>query len=504
MWRQNVFRETPDSDLSISDEEDFDSNLPNRCDKKEELQLPSRLEMLRGTLEWDCEGKTSNLSKEKETNVSLEDDVEMPEFHNEGDFTCSLRKAFTCNLDEEIISDDEENNVLSTFSATSGTKKFHKDCLQSFRSGKQDGPQTWFAVSKEVDELIHLNKNPPCSSSHSAPFIANKSFKGARCKAKQKFPFSFQSHKEGPCCPSISKNENDVSFKDHETPKRLDPIKPRSEEHSIAKVLEDCQEENEIQSEIVLAEVGALGYGCVERSMAELLDGLQDRASLPKGVSKMCSRTRSKRGQIVAKRSVSSLGDRTVESEDSPESMGSGSSSEDEMLKQAKDQKLKVTIPEMKGQTMADRFQEAVGATFLNNEVAIVAVPKPSGIGLFGKLQQLMQTEKERDMDFLRKLETGSNANDETSCIVVKILTRYLDAKLTVCQCSFGQNMESGSPQIMVEGGRKRTIIFSPRVSSDVDLDVGNLICIHPPWKEVQVGNDESILLSTYFSQILI
>jgi hypothetical protein len=49
------------------------------------------------------------------------------------------------------------------------------------------------------------------------------------------------------------------------------------------------------------------------------------------------------------------------------------------MLKQAKDQKLKVTVPEMKGQTMADRFQEAVGATFLNNEVAIVAVPKPSG-----------------------------------------------------------------------------------------------------------------------------
>jgi hypothetical protein len=67
----------------------------------------------------------------------------------------------------------------------------------------------------------------------------------------------------------------------------LDPIKPRSEEHSIAKVLEDYQEENEIQSEIVLAEVGALGYGCIERSMAELLDGLQDRASLPKGVSKM-------------------------------------------------------------------------------------------------------------------------------------------------------------------------------------------------------------------------
>jgi hypothetical protein len=72
----------------------------------------------------------------------------------------------------------KENNVLSKFSATSGTKKFHKGCLQSFGSRKQDGSQTWSAVSKEVDELIHLNKNRPCSSSHSAPFIANKSFKG--------------------------------------------------------------------------------------------------------------------------------------------------------------------------------------------------------------------------------------------------------------------------------------------------------------------------------------
>lgn len=78
-----------------------------------------------------------------------------------------------------------------------------------------------------------------------------------------------------------------MSFKDHEATKRLDPIEPRSEEHSIAEVLEDCQGEYENQTENVLAEVGALGHGCVEQSMAELLDGLQDRASLLKGVSKM-------------------------------------------------------------------------------------------------------------------------------------------------------------------------------------------------------------------------
>ncbi len=35
--------------------------------------------------------------------------------------------------------------------------------------------------------------------------------------------------------------------------------------------------------------------------------------------------------QIVAKRIISPLGDRTVDREDSPESMGSGSSSEDKV-----------------------------------------------------------------------------------------------------------------------------------------------------------------------------
>lgn len=129
-----------------------------------------------------------------------------------------------------------------------------------------------------------------------------------------------------------------------------------------------------------------------------------------------CSRTKAKRVQIVAKKIISPLGDRTVDREDSSESMGSGSSSEDKvsvvfntlttspptplfpppffsfllvlycmicilsyMLKQATDQKLKVTIPEMKRQTMADRFQETLGATFLNDEGALVAVPKSSG-----------------------------------------------------------------------------------------------------------------------------
>ncbi|XP_041016799.1 uncharacterized protein LOC121259318 isoform X3 [Juglans microcarpa x Juglans regia] len=485
MRRQNVFRDNPDSDQSISEDEDLDADFPENCvyrqsDIKEELQLPLRLEILKGAhraLELDGGRKTSHLSDKKETNVSQEDDVEMPQFHN-----------------EEKISDDEENIVPLKISATSGTKKWHEDDNHSFGSGKQDEAHTWSNISKEADALIWLNKNAPGSSSHYAYPIANKPQKGMRCKAKRKFSFRFQSREGGLSCPCISNDEKYVSLKDHEASERLETIEPRSEEHSIAGVLEDYQRENEIQSEVVCAEVGALGHGGIEQSMADLLDGLQGRAVVLKGVS----------AKIVTRRNLSSLGDITVDSEDSPESMDSGSSSEDK----ARDQKLEVNIPDMKGQTMTDRFQAALGAAFLNEEGALVAVPKPSGIGLFGKLQQLMQSEKERDMIFLKKLQTGSSTNDEANCIVVKILARCLDAKMTVCQCSFVNNMEgpmqSGSPRTMVNGGRKTTIIFHPRVSGDVDLEVGNLIRIHPPWREVQVGNDESIILSTYFSQVLI
>ena len=77
-----------------------------------------------------------------------------------------------------------------------------------------------------------------------------------------------------------------MSFEVHEAPERMDTFEPRSEEHSIAEVLDDCKRENQFQSENLHAEVGVLGHGCAEPSMAELLDGLQDRASLQKRVYK--------------------------------------------------------------------------------------------------------------------------------------------------------------------------------------------------------------------------
>ncbi|KAB2069210.1 hypothetical protein ES319_A08G081800v1 [Gossypium barbadense] len=286
-------------------------------------------------------------------------------------------------------------------------------------------------------------------------------------------------------------------------PERLKASDHGTLEHSIAEVLEDFNGEEENRLEIVPADVEAHGHGFIEHSMAELLDDLQDNTSLLRGNFKMHSRARGKRVQAALKRSICSLGDRTIESEDLNEPFSGGSSSNDE----ADYQNLKLAIPEIKKPTISDKFQEALGATSLTAEGTFIPTPGAFSTGLFGKLQQIMQQEKETDTHFLMKLQNGASFKNEPSCIAVNIVSRYLDAKLTVCYCSFVKTIEGilqpESPKILENEGQKVTVIFNQRTCANVDLEIGKLICIHPPWKEVDVtGDGEKTILSTYFSDI--
>lgn len=504
MWRQKIFPGDEDSDQSISDEEDFNVDLRASCvslggpsEKEEVAQLQSQLDMLKGTHGVPWGRIAGNLSPKKQINVFAEDEVEMPKFPDEVGFIFSPRKASTCNSDEEAISSNEKANALPKFSLTPGVKTFQKDGFHDFGSGRLDEENTWSVVSKEAKALVRLNENALCSSSSQPTCKVNKSGKGIQSKSKPKFSFRFQSHREGLSSPSISKDDNSTPCKVDELPERIETAD--CEKHSIAGLLEGFSGKKARQSEMVPDEVED-PHWCDDHSAAEHLDGLWDNSSLLRRNSKMNSRTRGKRMQVFSRRSISQLGDRTIDCEDL-EPLGSGSSSDDE----ANYQNPKPAVPEVKRQTIVDRFQEAFGTTS-RDEAAFVAVPRSFGVGLFGKLQQVMQSEKETDVDFL-KLQTRVSPNNEPTCLNVKILSRYLDAKLIVCHVSSSKDIEDPrwpqSNQKMGNGGRERTIIFNPRVCCDVDLEVGSSICIHPPWKEVQVwGNDESIILSMYFSQI--
>ncbi|GAV88955.1 hypothetical protein CFOL_v3_32376 [Cephalotus follicularis] len=511
MWRQNFCKENHGFDDSISDEEEFDSGLPVNgvsLGGQEGLQLQSRLDILKGIHQLDYGEKTSNLPHETLACFGLEDEVEVPDSSDESDFTQSPSMAFACNSEEEVISDDEVNNVGSIVSITSGTTRVHKDHFHSLGSVKQDGEHTWSEVSKEAEALIHLNEKASCALSNSANSKANRSFKGIKGRAKPKFSFRLHSTREGLSCHS--KDENDVSSKVHDVPKGLEAVDHETFKRSIAEVPEDFDEEEEKHSDNRSTEVLALGHRLVQHSMAELLDGLQDNACLLRENSKMFCRKKGKKVQLV-KRSMSCLGNETLDSEDLLDSMSSPSSSENE----ANHQSLVIAIPEMKRKTIADQFQEALGSTNMNDEGGLVVAHKSTGVGLFVKLQQVLLSEKERDEDFMKNLQIGTSPNNDSSCINVKILSRYLDAKLIVCQCSSSNNIEAvfdnrnkicqwpDSLQVMKNGEWKKTIIFNSRVCTDVDLEVGSFIRIHPPWKEVQViGNDEGIVLCTYFSPI--
>ncbi|XP_055962224.1 uncharacterized protein LOC126687880 [Mercurialis annua] len=356
-------------------------------------------------------------------------------------------------------------------------------------------------ISKEAEALIHLNEDViPAASAFSN---AENTCKGIRGKLKPKFSLHFKSHKNGLVQPYTYMDENVMLPSPCDMPEQLEPNEDGTLEDMNFEFLEGVDEENNEKLAILPAEVEAFGNGLIKHSMAELLFGLQDGNVVLKENSKMPRRTRGKKAQLIVKKSISSLGERIIDNEEQPEPVYSGSSGDDE----ADHHGLSLANLVMKKQTMADQFQEALAATSFSNEEVHVTTAKLSGIGLFGKLQQVMQSEKEKDADFLSRIQMGRRPDDESCSIVVKILSRYLDANLIVCHCSFGENVEGfhlpDNAQTLSDRGKEGTVIFSPKVCSNVDLEVGNFICIHPTWKEIQVlGNDETIILSTYFSHI--
>lgn len=103
---------------------------------------------------------------------------------------------------------------------------------------------------------------------------------GAKGKGKPKFSFRFQSRGEGPSSHYTLKDENIRAIDD--VPEILDTIKPGAE------LLEDIQNDEETPPEV---ELETRKHECNEqpKSIAELLDGLQDSTNLPLGnLRKVC------------------------------------------------------------------------------------------------------------------------------------------------------------------------------------------------------------------------
>jgi hypothetical protein len=108
--------------------------------------------------------------------------------------------------------------------------------------------------------------------------------------------------------------------------------------------------------------------------------------------------------------------------------------------------------------------------------------------GYYGRMQQILQMEKDRHAEFLRQYNREQDYLGDPKGVTVQILSRSLEGKLTICRCLFMEKSnlattgEVSTDLDMDNSSVKRTIIFSPKICDNVDLLAGNIIHIFPPW----------------------
>lgn len=394
--------------------------------------------------------------------------------------------------------------------------------MRPFADGnlRRDGKSTLPKVSAECKSGVFLNKDAGSSSSYSASSKLNRSSKGSRGKSKPKFLFQSR-----PLTKDFALVVHDTC--ETSTPLSVLPLNveldmQRNNIESLDDLLEDFggkeiqqfeedfggndiqqfeedfggNEIQQFQKHLVPSEV-AVVHDPNEHSMAEFLDHFQHTSSRPQGNSRMLQ-TKRQGSRILQKRNLLLLGDRNMSNGDQPEALDSDPSTDEDEIPQI----LKPAIPQ---RTMADQFHLALGAVSTNERLSIA---RPRQFGLSGKLQQLIQCEKDRDTYFLEKSQTHDASSGAKNFIDVRILSSSLEAKLTVCFCALhgdeeGSECLSNPQKRKGTGGRKLTIIFNSRICKDIELEIGNFIRIHQPWKEVHVNEkDEAIILCAYFSQI--
>ncbi|KAL3827846.1 hypothetical protein ACJIZ3_016648 [Penstemon smallii] len=436
MYEGPACQENQDSDQSLSEEEeDLDGNwientisLGGPADNKGGVQVLSQLDILRDSHKLHLADRVSISSPERKTGFCV-DEVENPLINDENDYTRHPRRTRACHSsegimylptmasvshpDEEIISDDE------------------KVSPHTHEIAEENVCGTWSEANREVDALVCLHEIVASSSSHGVSLRENKLSKGGnRTKGRPKFLFHYQSH---------NKDLSVVSDVNEKTPSKNFPMPDEIgavTQGDMNKIMAESQlicndNESEQQENIIVPSELTYKHDSKEHSMAEFLDCFQERSGLLRGSLETDVNRRGRRDKIVSVRNMFTLDRENLDDDDDdvddlPEALGSGPttpSDDENLLLPENPQSPKSNI----SKTMADQFHEALGTVSVIDERPTFAFPRPSS-GLFGKLQQVMQSEKERDTLYLKNLSSETNAR---TCIHVRILSRSLEGKLT-------------------------------------------------------------------------
>ncbi|CAM0944568.1 unnamed protein product [Alopecurus aequalis] len=205
-------------------------------------------------------------------------------------------------------------------------------------------------------------------------------------------------------------------------------------------------------------------------SVAELLEDLQDRSGTSvRTPFPFHQRSRAKEGKpkvpTSGNKTLALLGQSNLDDEEPSQHVIGETSSEDE-VEDTVQHNLNMVTKDVKGKTMTDLFQEAFSAT----DMHVTAPPRRStGAGYYGRMQQIMQMEKDRHVEFSRQCNKAPDYLGGSKGVTVQILSRSLEGKLTVCLCLLKEKSNlpitsKVSTDCDMDGSSsKRTIIFSPK-----------------------------------------
>lgn len=406
---QTSIQENLDSNQSLSDEEeledaifDFDCSKKLQSlyshEKKVQSAPASQLDSLKGN------GHPSTIATSKEdfrqrNPLTLHKEI-LPcksEIINQLLETEHARLAHPNTRKKRL---EKEKDTLPRFPFTYATTGAKRGGYNNLEKEQQEACE-WSAILDEANELAGL-QGKACSSFNGSVVPEEIRYhKGGRGNSRFKYSFQSLPNKEDfsrDC--SLSKDETyNSGEEDIEGHAEWDYFEHETEEDTMPQPLENILEES---AELVNKPVFHKQLAGAP-SVSELLEDMQRTDPSLRRTLAADNIKRKERQKNSSKRTSLYLGNRVLDNKDAPEFTGD-ISSEDEHIDQDYQ-----TAQIVKEQTMADLFQEA----FNTSIEEIAKFSRSNKFGFHGRLQDVIQLEKDRHMKYLNELQTGRTTSNK-------------------------------------------------------------------------------------------
>ncbi|CAM6128398.1 unnamed protein product [Calypogeia fissa] len=174
-----------------------------------------------------------------------------------------------------------------------------------------------------------------------------------------------------------------------------------------------------------------------------------------------------------------------------------------------------LVVPVNPTSSIWERFEEALDLDSPDdtNPASTDRLNSNEALSGFSKLlQNTLKELKNEQIQFQKLLTSSQSLRGVSRCLEVLILRKYLEGQLITCHCEVLQsppewndpNHAAVTPVDSTDNLTIVEVLFSSKMSGDLELEVGRVVRIHPPWQEILgAGQFEKIILGTFFCEMV-